>query len=153
MYVHMILQITLKNEWLLTYVTYKWPLPTMYDSSIWMTYYIHQQNGCSPPCMRWCVFRWFSWLNDLLHTSQQNSVSPLCSADVSSDYSADWMTYYIHHSKMASPHYVRADVSSDYSAYWMTYNMSHINGHSPLCICWCVFRVLWSLNNFYIHHI
>jgi hypothetical protein len=42
-------------------------------------------------------------------------------ADVSSDYFAQWMTYYTHYRKMAAPQYVSADVSSDYFADWMTY--------------------------------
>jgi hypothetical protein len=35
-------------------------------------------------------------------------------ANVSSDETDDRMTYYIHQSRMAAPHYVSSDASSDY---------------------------------------
>jgi hypothetical protein len=48
--------------------------------SLWLNDLLHtlQQNGLSPLCMHRCLFRSLCRLNDLLQTSQQNDLSPLC---------------------------------------------------------------------------
>jgi hypothetical protein len=100
MYTLMLLQMTLLTEWLI-------------NSS--------QQNGFSPLCMFWCVFRCLRWLNELLQTSQQNGFAPLCMCWCVFRW-LRWLNDLLHSSKQ--------------------------NGRTPLCMHWCFFRWLCLMNDF-----
>jgi hypothetical protein len=83
-YALMRFQTTLLTEWLLTHFASYMAAPhyvcvdVISDySADWMTSYtLCKLNGCSPLCMRRCVFRLLCWLNVLLHTLQAKWLLP-----------------------------------------------------------------------------
>jgi hypothetical protein len=56
------------------------------------------------------------------------------------------MTYCTNHSKM-SPSTLYVPMPLQTTDCWMTYYIPQINWCSPLCMCWCVLRLLLSLND------
>jgi hypothetical protein len=104
------LQSTILAEWLITYITRKWMLPSMkcwcfLTSNFQLNDLLHisQEYHCSLLCTCVCDFRSPLWLNDY-HTHQRNVHTPcyIC-VDISPYYYCDWLIYYMYHMNMAAP--------------------------------------------------
>jgi hypothetical protein len=128
------------------------------------------ENGRTPLCMSWCSLRLLFVLNDLVHASHENGHTPLCMSWCAltalrrewlgtcitwkwlhstvyelmclKDCPSYWMSWYMHHMKMAALHCVWADVP------WLLFiqndllHASHKNGCTPLCMSWCALTAL-----------
>jgi hypothetical protein len=79
-----------------------------------------QENGLSPLCMRWCFFKVSITLDDLLHTLHENGRSPVC------------MRFCV---------FIFPLMLDD------LLHTLHENWRSPLCMPWCFFRSLLLMND------
>jgi len=135
-----------------------WAYPSMYMLMSYQiilimndTLHTSQLYGCFPVFIYWCVFKTLILLNDFLHTSHWYGRSPsICWCLKITLLIKQLPTYNTGQWKFSN--YAPIYVFKYPTVEQLNTHTSHLNGFSPFCMFWCLYRTLHDIMTSYAHH-